>query len=199
MKKLLENLIGLISLPIMIINTFGGIIAFVWLIILSEWNLIITGIVGLFASAFILGFAFLPALAIQGIGWLIFKSKAKFLSYPFFIIAALLDILILILWSVLVYAYALENIQSSTPQVVALLWAYGVTVGPVQWMASKEGPAQIGSFILTFFLSLGCLSLTLLKSLGFDYYANVTYISLMSFAFIIMSIINIIGMFEKKN
>jgi hypothetical protein len=66
-------------------------------------------------------------------------------------------------------------------------------------MASKEGPAQIGSFILTFFLSLGCLSLTLLKSLGFDYYANVTYISLMSFAFIIMSIINIIGMFEKKN
>ena len=84
MKKILEKLISLISLPIMIINTFGGIIAFVWLIILSEWNLIITGIVGLFASAFILGFAFLPALAIQGIGWLIFYFNKIFILSFFY-------------------------------------------------------------------------------------------------------------------
>ena len=198
MKKFLENIISLISLPIMIVNTFGGIIAFIWLIILSEWSLVITGIAGLFASAFILGFAFLPALAIQGLGWLVFNSKAKFLSYPFFIIAALLNILILIVWTFLVYSYALDNIQSSTPQIVALLWAYGVTVGPVQWMASKEGPEQIGSFIITFFLSLGCLGLTLLMSLGFIGHAYVAYLSLMSFAFIVMSIINLIGMSENK-
>jgi len=50
MKKILENLISLISLPIMIVNNFGGIISFVWLIISSEWNLIITGIVELQTS-----------------------------------------------------------------------------------------------------------------------------------------------------
>ena len=44
MKNFLTQLAALLSLPILFINSFGGIIAFVWLILESEWTLIIQGI-----------------------------------------------------------------------------------------------------------------------------------------------------------
>ena len=53
MKIFLAQLAVLVSFPILFINSFGGIIAFVWLIFESEWTLIIQGIVAFFVSSFI--------------------------------------------------------------------------------------------------------------------------------------------------
>ena len=50
----MEKLILLVGIPIMLINTFGGIAAFVWLIILGDyWFLIGAGVFALFLVLFI--------------------------------------------------------------------------------------------------------------------------------------------------
>ena len=51
MKNFLAQLAVVVSFPILFINSFGGIIAFVWLIFESEWTLIIQGIVAFFVSS----------------------------------------------------------------------------------------------------------------------------------------------------
>ena len=48
MKNFLAQLAVLVSLPILFINSFGGIIAFVWLMFESEWTLIIKGVIAFF-------------------------------------------------------------------------------------------------------------------------------------------------------
>ena len=58
MKNFLAQLAVLVSFPILLINSFGGIIAFVWLMFESEWTLIIKGVIAFFVSSFVLGIAF---------------------------------------------------------------------------------------------------------------------------------------------
>ena len=65
MKNFLAQLAALLSLPILLINSFGGIIAFVWLIFESEWTLIIHGVLAFFFSSLILAIAFLELILQQ--------------------------------------------------------------------------------------------------------------------------------------
>ena len=88
-KKLLAQLAVLVSFPILLINSFGGIIAFVWLMFESEWTLIIQGVLAFFVSSLGLAIAFLPAVGVALIGMFFYKMKIKILAYPIFYISAL--------------------------------------------------------------------------------------------------------------
>ena len=156
-KKLLAQLAVLVSFPILLINSFGGIIAFVWLIFESEWTLIIQGIVAFFVSSFIIAIAFLPAFGVALIGMFFYKMKIKILAYPIFYISALLNIAVISIWTLFVFSYALDNSSSETSLIPITLWAYGVAVGPIQYMASKEGSENVGAQLLTTFSALGSL------------------------------------------
>ena len=59
------------------------------------------------------------------------------------IVSAFLNISILVIWTYLVYTYALVTADTSTPKIAVTLWAYGVTVGPIQFLASKESAENI--------------------------------------------------------
>ena len=157
MKNFLTQLAALLSLPILFINSFGGIIAFVWLIFESEWTLIIQGIVAFFVSSFIVAIAFLPAFGVAFIGMFFYKMKIKILAYPIFWIAALLNIAIISIWTLIVFSYALDNSSPETSLIPITLWAYGVAVGPIQYMASKESSENVSSQLLTTFSTLGSL------------------------------------------
>ena len=157
MKNFLAQLAALLSLPILLINSFGGIIAFVWLIFESEWTLIIQGIVAFFVSSFIIAIAFLPAFGVALIGMFFYKMKIKILAYPIFYISTLLNIAVISIWTLVVFSYALDNSSSETSLIPITLWAYGVAVGPIQYMASKEGSENVSSQLLTTFSTLGSL------------------------------------------
>ena len=157
MKKLLAQLAVLVSFPILLINSFGGIIAFVWLMFESEWTLIIQGVLAFFVSSLGLAIAFLPAVGVALIGMFFYKIKIKILAYPIFYISALLNIAVISIWTLFVFSYALDNSSSETSLIPITLWAYGVAVGPIQYMASKEGSENVGAQLLTAFSSLGSL------------------------------------------
>mgnify|MGYP003337423932 CR=1 FL=1 len=68
MNDLIKVLVNFISTPLLLLNSFGGIIAFIWLIFSKEWTLIGYGILGIFFSAI--------AFAILGI------AKASIIARP---------------------------------------------------------------------------------------------------------------------
>ena len=156
-KKFLAQLAVLVFLPIFFINLFGGIIAFVWLIFESEWTLIIQGIVAFFVSSLGLALALLPAFGVALIGMFFYKMKIKILAYPIFYISTLLSIAVISIWTFFVFSYALDNSSPETSLIPITLWAYGVAVGPIQYMASKEGSENVSSQLLTTFSTLGSL------------------------------------------
>ena len=164
MKNFLAQLAVLVSFPILLINSFGGIIAFVWLIFESEWTLIIQGIVAFFVSSFIVAIAFFPAFGVAFIGMFFYKMKIKILAYPIFYISTLLNIAVVSTWTFSIFNYALVNSSPETSLIPITLWAYGVAVGPIQYMtsregdmASKDGGNNVGATILTTFTTLGSL------------------------------------------
>ena len=164
MKNFLAQLAVLVSFPILFINSFGGIIAFVWLMFESEWTLIIQGVLAFFVSSLILAIAFLPAVGVALIGMFFYKMKIKILAYPIFYISTLLNIAVVSIWTFFVFNYALVNSSPETSLIPITLWAYGVAVGPIQYMASKEGDMaskdggnNVGAILLTTFSTLGSL------------------------------------------
>ena len=157
MKNFLAQLAVLVSFPILLINSFGGIIAFVWLMFESEWTLIIQGIIAFFVSSLGLAIAFLPAVGVSLIGMFFYKMKIKILAFPIFWIAALLNIAVISIWTLIVFSFALDSSSPETSKIPITLWAYGVAVGPIQYMASKEGSENVGAQLLTTFSGLGSL------------------------------------------
>ena len=199
MKNFLAQLAVLVSFPILFINSFGGIIAFVWLIFESEWTLIIYGVIAFFVSSLILAIAFLPAVGVSLIGMLFYKMKIKILAYPIFYISTLLNIAVVSIWTFFVFNYALVNSSPETSLIPITLWAYGVAVGPIQYMASKEGSENVGAQLLTTFSALG--SLWMVFAISFLDYELLT--SMWGFLISMAICLNImffdVSQYEKKN
>ena len=199
MKNFLAQLAVLVSFPILLINSFGGIIAFVWLIFESEWTLIIQGIVAFFVSSLGLALALLPAFGVALIGMFFYKMKIKILAYPIFYISTLLSIAVISIWTFFVFSYALDNSSPETSLIPITLWAYGVAVGPIQYMASKEGSENVGAQLLTTFSSLG--SLWMVFAISFLDYELLT--AMWGFLISMTICLNImffdVSQYEKKN
>ena len=184
---------------ILFINSFGGIIAFVWLIFESEWTLIIQGVIAFFVSSLILAIAFLPAVGVSLVGMFFYKIKIKILAYPIFYISTLLNIAVISIWTFFVFNYALVNSSSETSLIPITLWAYGVAVGPIQYMASKEGSENVGALLLTTFSALG--SLWMVFAISFLGYELLT--AMWGFLISMTICLNImffdVSQYEKKN
>jgi hypothetical protein len=60
--KALVGLISALSIPLMLLNMLGGIVSGIWLAILGEWGAVGAGVLGLFVSTSLLGFALMPGL-----------------------------------------------------------------------------------------------------------------------------------------
>ena len=199
MKNFLAQLAVLVSLPILLINSFGGIIAFVWLMFESEWTLIIKGVIAFFVSSFVLGIAFLPAAGVSLIGMFFYIKKIKFLAFPIFYIATLLNIAVISIWTLFVFSAAFMNSSSETSLIPITLWAYGVAVGPIQYMASKEGSENVGAQLLTTFSALG--SLWMVFAISFLDYELLTAMwgFLISMAICLNIMFFDVSQYEKKN
>jgi hypothetical protein len=57
---MIQAILGLASIPVMLLNFWGGIVGGIWLAILGKWDLIGLGIVSMLISSFGLGLALTP-------------------------------------------------------------------------------------------------------------------------------------------
>ena len=56
----MQALFGLLAIPIIILNSVGGIAAAIWLAVLGDWAVLLGGIVAMAAATFLIGIALIP-------------------------------------------------------------------------------------------------------------------------------------------
>ena len=126
-------------------------------------------------------------------------KKIKFLAFPIFYIATLLNIAVISVWTLFVFNAAFMNSSPETSLIPITLWAYGVAVGPIQYMASKEGSENVGAQLLTTFSALG--SLWMVFAISFLGYELLTAMwgFLISMAICLNIMFFDVSQYEKKN
>jgi hypothetical protein len=171
LKKLFDDIAVLLSVPVVYLNLFAGIIAFVWLIILGKWFLIVVSIVALF-SHYLLGILMIPATLIQLLAFKAYEKKQVFLCVVGCYLGTLMNMFIFFCWVTYVYFFGLSNVTSKSELLPIMLWANGVAIGPIYYMANQEKDSP-ATATLTFFTSLGCFFNTILISFfGFTLFST---------------------------
>lgn len=136
---MLLKIIGIFSIPIMLLNFSSGIIGGIWLAFLGEWQLIGIGFALLFTASFSLSILMLPSIPIAGIATY-FLNKRNPLGHIFgYLSQAYTNLLIIgtcaLAIAITAYYYGEEAGFRALPY---LLWSWGMALGPWQFFASKE-------------------------------------------------------------
>lgn len=181
----LVAIINILSIPLMILNTLGWLVAGIWLAALGAWYPLIIGVVAFFCATWVISLALIPSVGIQAGGAALLEKGHTIPGWALLFLGNLYVVAIVTIWCVgsLVFFMAKATPSSLIPM---LIWSYSVAVGPWEYMAHKEGPDATGSQASVFFAQLGYLILMLLV-----YFVNIRIID----AVIVFSVVMIIDVF----
>ncbi|MFL5482861.1 MAG: hypothetical protein ACJ8AK_11795 [Gemmatimonadaceae bacterium] len=138
------------------VNMFGGLIAGVWLAIKGDWWALGYGLLGLFASVWVVGWLLVPSLLLSGPAVVAVQRGRSWAARILSGASTLYINAIMLIWCVFITGFFLKHPRNA-PIFPVLLWAYGVSTGPWTFLASKdqEGGGNNFSFISVLFLQLG--------------------------------------------
>jgi len=169
MKKLFLVLLEISMASLWLFSFLSGIVGVIWLIASGGIGLVIIGIIYSFVMPWAYTIVSLPTWLIIP---LVVKSAEKGKRLTTGILGFILsgyNNFILSLWVSFIFIFIVTKTQYPLP--ATLLWAYSVIIGPVGYMASKEGPdagsgttmgvlfTQIAYFVLAVNLLFGNASL----------------------------------------
>jgi len=154
--KALIAIFAALSVPIMLLNVFGGIVSGIWLVVLGKWNPIFIGILGLFGSSFLLAFAMMPVLLLVLPAAKFAERKNYVAMYIFAFAGSAYTFSVITIWCTAVMWFFLQRATEGA-LVPLLLWSYGVAIGPLSYMASKESDNE-GSVFTVFFAALAYIA-----------------------------------------
>lgn len=161
MKKLFLTLLKISMVSLWLFNLLAGIVGAIWLIFTGGWILVVFGLLYGVFMPWAYTIATLPT-------WLIVilftkaaeKGKRFITSILGFILSGYNNI-ILSLWVFFVVSW-LVNQYTQYSLIALLLWGYSVAMGPVGYMASKEGPdAGLGTTMGVLFTQIAYLTFTI--------------------------------------
>jgi MFS family permease len=163
---------ALIMLPLMLLNTFGGIIAGIWLAIFGEWEIIGKGLLLAIGGPFFLSIPLgLSMLILVPMVMFLEKIKNPILQAPFAAIGVSLTIAVMIAWCYLCM-FLLLNGTASNLIFPLLLWTYGAVTAPFIFLAQKDQQAGGGneySLLSLFFYQIGFLiNMVIIGFFGFE-------------------------------
>lgn len=142
-----------LAVPLWILNSLGGIVAFFWLVFAGEWGLIGWGILGLLVSAFGLSIVMAPSMLFAIPAMKAIQSGKKTLGWILGLLASLYTNAVIVAWCVAVLIFVTRKAGDETSWVPLLLWANAIATGPLAYMSSKERNNQ--SVTTTQFAQLG--------------------------------------------
>ena len=159
---------------ITIINTLGGIVGLIWLLILGEWRLAL----GWFFAAilFVIVYSFLLVIIQMPFMWVTQLFISKKHRYSAVIAAGtnlLIGYLINLTWAFLVFGFIVEATRglNSLPY---LIYGYGLAVGPFQYIASKESPDNLPTFLAVWLNAIAYVLLVVFFYLGVPIIATIS-------------------------
>lgn len=147
-------LIQAITIPAVILNTAGGIVAIIWLIVLGKWSALFYGLALTVGSTFFIGIAMMPNLILAAPAlWAAGKGKST-LAIALGLIPVSYTYILMTAWAMFSFLTFMKKADDAS-YIPLLLLSYMVASGPWSYMASKEdNPA---SAISSIFCSLSCM------------------------------------------
>ena len=146
---MINKIIEILTLPILILNMIGGIIAGMWLAFLGEWRLIFIGIVLLFTAHFYLSILMLPGLIFVPICVRLYEKKNPFGHLFGFLSQFYTNLLIV---GTCAFAFFIctrfYDGESKLGLIPYLLWSWGMALGPWQFFQSKEPDNEFSAITL---------------------------------------------------
>lgn len=151
MKTLLAILLPL-SVPIVLLNVFGGIVSGVWLAILGHWGSIGLGLCLIVGSAMFLAFAMMPGFLLM-MPAVRFAERENYVAmYLVAFVGSAYTFTIITLWCATIMWFFVNRATEGS-LVPLLLWSYGVAIAPLSFMASKDTERE-GAIFSVFFPAL---------------------------------------------
>jgi hypothetical protein len=159
----------LITLPVMLLNFFSGIVGGIWLAILGEWRLLFVGLGAIVTGAFAISLALMPSL-IFAIPLQSAVERRSVSGVLFFLSLNLLwTYLLIAVWCVGAF-YLIGQNYILSPALPYLLWAYSIAVGPWTFLAKKDAQAgNTHAAFPTFFACVGCAAMMLITLSSFSF------------------------------
>jgi len=164
--ELTETLQNIIFGPtITILNYISMPVGGIWLLILGQWKLVILGLVISFAIPYIFTLITLLMSPLSIITAYLSKRNLIVLAVICATIIILVNNLVAIFYADFISSRLLLIIEEEGINAIALLlWGHGVVTGPFCYIAMKDGPQNLASFMLLFdieifyiFVSVGYL------------------------------------------
>lgn len=131
-------LLAALSIPLGILNAFGGVVAGIWLAVKGEWAVIFLGLFVLFGGAFIVPLLLVPGAGLLGIGALSYDRGRPTLGTFFVLLSSLWTVALVIVWEVSIFVTFGRRAVSPDLTIPVWLWSYGAATGVWSWLASKE-------------------------------------------------------------
>ena len=134
--SLILSILSASSVLLVIINTLGGLVSGIWLLILGYWSTVVVGLTyGIFAS-YIISFALMPGM-LFGMPAVYFFEKGWNWMASFFGFLSILYTNSLLTFTCLFIFHEAVN-SSSNSVFPLLLWSYGIAMAPWVTMARSE-------------------------------------------------------------
>lgn len=155
----MQALVMVFFLPLVLLNLLGGIGSGIWLAVLGEWWAIVYGIVSMLVAAFGLGLVLMPGLLFGVPAMALIEKGKTLLAIPFFILSQIYTYFVIIAWAVFVF-YIFTSRATQETFWPLLIWSYGVALGPLMFLASKDDPGvRTASSMTTFFAQIAYVAL----------------------------------------
>ena len=159
---MIQGILSVLTLPVLLMNSFGIVVGAIWLAVLGKWSLIGLGIAAAFVSAFALGLLLLPsaALTMAFVAALSVKNFAlRLLGALALFLANFWILLVMTVWCVGCFFVVFGKYYDGGIIWPYLLWSYGMATGPWTYLASREGPEGFGASIAAFGACLGAIAI----------------------------------------
>jgi len=160
----MSGLMTLLSLPILLLNAFGGLVAIVWLAILGEWPLVGMAVISFLVGTFAVSLLLIPSMIFGAPGVILFEKGliARFFGAILMFFASLWTYGVMAFWCLASF-YAVSRYLNDGWQWPHLLLAYSIGTSPWTYLAAKEGQSgdNTASSMSAFALCVGAFALLL--------------------------------------
>ncbi len=162
MKRLSDNaLLGLLQvlmLPIILLNTVGGLVGGIWLLLNGNALLVLVGLGFLLFETWVLSIFLMPGLGLAVLGAKLIEKNHRYTGYLLMALNWVYSVIFILLASYYIFDIVLQNWQKGSI-IPVLLLAYTLVAGPWTYMASNEPetPGYSASLTAVFFIDIGVI------------------------------------------
>jgi hypothetical protein len=166
----------ILILPFMLLNILGVLAGAIWLAIIGQWSVLGIGLLSMFLSAPVIGFALMPGALLTMAAAPFLGTRLWFLGFPFLLAESIYSNAIISAWCFGVVVFFVQE-AGADATLPALLWAYGVAISPLSYMTQKsEGAdgARFASGLITFAAQLAVVFMAIVVlAKGLDFHSLV--------------------------